>query len=238
MKRQIINRLIATIMMLSFSSMSFAGGATVPDTVIPAVEELLSRLDLNPNLMKLAQEFQKAQQAVAQDDNGDVYVGEGINIGERYECTIFYAVTDQQPIVAPIGETWYQFDRFGHFFLENIAWKNGPGRIEYYTEVDSFPGDLVGRANDTTYWEAIRVDRFGGLIVEMEAPEIPWVKAILSFLGLGEWIGKVTPDHMRNDGLMVASILGQALGFVLGYAYCPTSNESLNHMHSMMNQMQ
>ncbi|MEK6706324.1 MAG: hypothetical protein AABZ06_11100 [Bdellovibrionota bacterium] len=193
--------------------------------------DFVETITLNPYIMTLVKEFNNAIKPTHIDTEGRVLIGDNIEMGKRYDCRVFYALSRNDAVVAPEGRSWYQFKRFGDLFLDNLSFSDN-GRIKTFAPNVAIENELWGQSFDKNYYEAIRVTKTGDLIIEAFAPKMAWARSILGILGLDNLIDYFLP---KLQGLAIPTMIAGANGYIISYSYCPHDNAGTMKLEQLLN---
>lgn len=225
---------VAAVFMLITSAQAFAmGGARVSDTDANdqaksaggiAIGEITGSLQLNPYVTALQKEFAEAIKPVSVNPANDrLMIGDNIQLEKRYDCRVFYALTQKNALLPTTSTTWYKFTKYGDLFLDNLAYLD-TGKIKTFAANPLIEGELWGQSDDHTVYEALRVTRAGDLIIETFSPESSWTRAIIGVLGLD---GNILGLASQIQGLALPAVVAGTNGYVLSYTYCPRDHVSV-----------
>jgi hypothetical protein len=193
---------------------SFAFGKK--QTSADPISSILDEIQLNPYIMALQKEFDAAAKPTEQRGNETV-ITDSIQVGKRYECRVFYALSKNNPAAPAEARSWYEFSRFGRLFLDNKSYLDA-GRIKTFAPNVMMENELWGQSAEKNYYEALRVNSHGDLIVQSFSPQMIWARALMNWLGIDEainsWLGK-------NKGLALPTTIFGAAGFIVSFSYCP-----------------
>lgn len=208
------------LFIIIFSLQSIFSGSGIAmgkkQTSANPISNIIDGIQLNPYVMALQKEFDAAAKPTEQRGNETV-ITDSIQVGKRYECRVFYALSRDNPAAPAEARSWYEFSRFGRLFLDNRAYLE-TGRIKTFAPNVMMENELWGQSAEKNYYEALRVNSHGDLIVQSFSPQMIWARALMNWLGIDEainsWLGK-------NKGLALPTTIFGAAGFIVSFSYCP-----------------
>lgn len=227
MKKQIFLGII-----LSSKMALAAGGGSPLDGIAKAY---LDKLDINPVVLQLAKTFKASHQGMPPSSTG--VWNPALKLNSRYDCKVFWVLSDRGAIVSPREDSEYTFRPFGKRLLENTSALNDIGSVQWFSDDPISSGDLIGRSTDRAIFEAIRLDDDGSLLVEIETREYYYVKYILSLLQQPQYENQLTVQDFKSKSLVLPPVIEENLSLVLGYAYCPTTPEGYAKVRSLEQQL-
>jgi hypothetical protein len=222
MKKNWAQFLSAAIFAIISASSSFAMGPSASGTAgnnIPIIGN--TAIQLNPYIMVLQKEFQAATKPITSADNSIIVAtGNGIVVGQRYNCRVFPALTNgTTQATQPSTTSWYQFQTFGGLFIDNEAYMDG-AKIKTFASNPQLDNEVWGQSQDETYYEAIRLTTNRDLIIEGFAPAASWVQIALGLINVNG-SGQAIEQQLQN--MQITTSVAGIQGYIVSYSYCPIS---------------
>jgi hypothetical protein len=214
-----LSLLLFAVVALGFSSSASAFGnsrSTGTGTGTGGISTIIDGIQLNPYIMALQKEFDNAVKPTEQKGNQTI-ISSLIQMNKRYECRTFFALS-KTDVAAPMeGRTWYQFTRFGQLFIDNQSYME-TGRVKTFAPNVMMENELWGQSLERNYYEALRINAHGDLIVQSFSEQQLWARMLMNWLGIDElvnsWLAKF-------KGMALPTSVFGATGFVVSVSYCP-----------------
>ncbi len=207
------------------------GAGQIPD----AAKQYLDKIDINPQALELARIFKLSSRGITEPNPRGPVWSPDLKLNSSYQCEVFWILQDPERPLPLETESAYNFKPFGRLILKNLAAMENVGNIKTFGNDPISNGDLIGRSEDKSYFEAIRLDYDGSLLVEIQTKEYYYVKYILSMLGNSEYATALKVEDFKNNkpSLALPPVIEQNLHLVLGYGYCPTTEEGRQRLNMM-----
>jgi len=199
-------------------------------------KQYLDKIDLNPQAWELARLFKLSARGITDPNPRGPVWSPDLKLNTQYACEVFWILQDPERPIPLEHESAYNFKPFGRLILKNKAAMENIGQVETFGNDPISNGDLIGRSRDKSYFEAIRLDYDGGLLVEIQTKEYYYIKYILSMIGGDAYSEKLTLEDFKNHkpkSLALPPVIEQNLHLVLGYAYCPVSESGRSKLQMM-----
>jgi hypothetical protein len=198
-----LTHVVALVSLLFASSAHAFGKAQTPITLVT-----------NPYVQTLLTAFNKAHKPT---DYEPGVIDHGIVLNHQYNCRVFYALSESNSTTPITSAIWYNFERYGYLFLDNTA-SVEVGQIKTFAVNPTLSDELIGEADSHDYFEALRVNEAGDLLIEGSTPPQVWVSTVIDDLGLSSELPELASN---TEGLALASQVVGLGNLVVSYAYCP-----------------
>ncbi len=196
-----------------------------------AIAEFSKTFILNPVASLILEQFNVANAPIFSiATGGGIKLTDAVTLNKRYDCRQFPLISRTSEIFKP-EDIGYEFAPLDDTELENKAYENSHLVKKYVPHfLPQKPEsniELVGSSIENTYFEVIRVNKYGDLIIIRFSDQFSWVRISLSFMnGNLDILTAVLQPYLQAFASPFSFEIGKDWkidGRIVGYTICPKS---------------